>query len=66
MLAKRSARLESTARNRVIRVHLGERLGAYYHDCMQDMPPPARLAELIEELAKRLEEQNSKSEPVES
>ena len=66
MLAKRSVMLESRARNRVIRVHLGERFSAYYHDRLQDTPSPARLAELIDQLAKRLEELNSKSEPVES
>ena len=65
MLAKRSATLESTARNRVIRVHLGERLRAYY-DCMQHAPPPIDLPSLSSDLAQRLEEQNSKAEPVES
>jgi hypothetical protein len=61
MLATRLVTLESTARNRAIRVHLGERLSAYY-DCMERTPPPERLAELIERLAQRLEAQNSKAE----
>jgi hypothetical protein len=61
MLAKRLVTLESTARNRAIRVHLGERLRAYY-DCMERTPPPERLAELIERLAQWPEVQNSKAE----
>jgi len=59
MLAKRLT-LEST-RNRAIRVHLGERLRAYY-DCVERTPPPERLAELIDRLAQWLEAQNSKAE----
>jgi hypothetical protein len=59
-LAKRLT-LESTARNRAIRVHLGERLRAHY-DCMERTPPPERLAELIERLAQWPEVQNSKAE----
>ena len=45
MLAKRLVTLENTARNRAIRVHLGERLRAYF-DCMERTPPPSGLPSL--------------------
>lgn len=60
MLAKRSVTLESTARNRVIRVHLGERLRAYY-DSIECTAPSNRLAELTARLAKQLEEHDTKA-----
>ena len=59
MLAKGLVSPESTASNRAIRAHLGERLRAYY-ECMQHTPVPDRLAELIDHLAERLESQESK------
>jgi hypothetical protein len=61
MLAKGLVSPESTASNRAIRVHLGERLRAYY-ECMQHTPVPDRLAELIDHLAERLKGQESKAE----
>jgi hypothetical protein len=54
---------ENTARNSTIRAHLGERLRAYYGS-IECRPPPDRLAELIERLTQRLEEQSSKADPV--
>ncbi len=61
MLAKRLAAAESIARNCAARVHLGELLRVYYASVERD-PPPTPLADLIQQLARRLEENNNKPE----
>jgi hypothetical protein len=61
MLAKRTRTPESAVRNRAVRIHLGEQLRAYY-DSMQSAAPSDRLADLIEHLAQRLEQQRSSPE----
>ncbi len=61
MLAKRLAAAESVARNRATRVHLGELLRVYYAS-MERAPVPTPLADLIEQLTQRSEENNNKPE----
>ena len=55
--AKRLESLERASYGRAIREHLGERLRAYYERAQHMRVTDNRLAELIERLSKRLEEQ---------
>ena len=60
MSAGAMALLGKAASDRAIRAHLGERLRTYY-DCMGHIPPPDRLAELIDRLTRQTDEQNNLS-----
>ena len=57
MLAQRMSKSEKNAQNRIIRLHLGERLRAY-HDEMQHALPAERLAKLMKYLSEQLEAEN--------
>jgi hypothetical protein len=58
--------LERDGYSRAIREHLGERLRAYYERAQHMRVSDNRLAELIEQLSKKLEEQNLPQEQVKS
>ena len=58
MLARRTQNAEKNAQSRTIRVHIGERLKAYY-DEMQHAQPDDRLAKLMQYLSEQLEAENS-------
>jgi len=60
--AKRLASEEEASYSRAIREHLGERLRAYYERAQHMRVTDNRLAELIERLSKRLEEQKLQRE----
>jgi hypothetical protein len=64
MLETRSELLKRAAYSRQIRAHLGDGLGAYYA-ATQKLPLPDRLADLIEQLARRLDEVRCKPESSE-
>jgi hypothetical protein len=58
MLARRTQNSEKNAQSRTIRVHIGERLKAYY-DEMQRAQPEDRLAKLMQYLSEQLVAENS-------
>jgi tRNA C32,U32 (ribose-2'-O)-methylase TrmJ len=60
--AKSLESLERAGYSRAIREHLGERLRAYYERAQHTRVADNRLAELIERLSKRLEEQKLQRE----
>jgi hypothetical protein len=60
--AKRLESEERVGYSRAIREHLGERLRAYYERAQHMRVADNRLAELIERLSKRLEEQKLQRE----
>jgi hypothetical protein len=60
--AKRLESEERAGYSRAIREHLGERLRAYYERAQHMRVTDNRLAELIERLSKRLEEQKLQRE----
>lgn len=60
--AKRLELEERAGYSRAIREHLGERLRAYYERAQHMRVADNRLAELIERLSKRLEEQKLQRE----
>jgi hypothetical protein len=60
--AKSLESLERDGYSRAIREHLGERLRAYYERAQHMRVADNRLAELIERLSKRLEEQKLQRE----
>jgi hypothetical protein len=62
--AKSLESLERAGYSRAIREHLGERLRAYYERAQRMRVTDSRLAELIEQLSKKLEEQNLQQEQV--
>ena len=62
--AKRLESEERAGYSRAIREHLGERLRAYYERAQRMRVTDNRLAELIEQLSKKLEEQNLQQEHV--
>jgi hypothetical protein len=57
MLTQRISKSEKNAQSRIVRLHLGERLRAYY-DEMQQAPPADRLAKLMKYLSEQLEAEN--------
>jgi hypothetical protein len=61
-VAKRLASEELASYSRAIREHLGERLRAHYERAQRMRVTDSRLAELIEQLSKKLEEQNLQQE----
>jgi hypothetical protein len=61
-VAKRLESEERAGYGRAIREHLGERLRAYYERAQHMRVADNRLAELIERLSKRLEEQKLQRE----
>jgi hypothetical protein len=60
--AKRLESEERAGYSRAIREHLGERLRAYYERAQHMRATDNRLAELIERLSNRLEEQKLQRE----
>jgi hypothetical protein len=62
--AKSLESLERAGYSRAIREHLGERLRAYYERAQRMRVTDSRLAELIEQLSKKLEEKNLQQEQV--
>jgi len=60
--AKRLALAERAGYSRAIREHLGERLRAYYERALHMRVTDNRLAELIDELSKKLEQKNLQRE----
>jgi Arc/MetJ family transcription regulator len=60
--AKRLTLEERASYGRAIREHLGERLRAYYERAQHMRVTDSQLAELIERLSKRLEEQKLQRE----
>ncbi len=59
---KRLALAERAGYSRAIREHLGERLRAYYERALHMRVTDNRLAELIDELSKKLEQKNLQRE----
>jgi hypothetical protein len=60
--AKRLTLEERASYGRAIREHLGERLRAYYERAQHMRVTDSQLAELIERLSKKLEEQKLQRE----